>query len=147
MFAITADQTRAHITPDSRTLTSSCGWGFSAVHTCSMGTWVFTLLLKIWRAQCEAASDYKKTRKPHQEQHEKNLKMENTLEVAFNLTEESVHFNILLLIKFLPNPGKTGQNDIHKPVRSNLWKEMRPVYKFWEEKRSTTQQGHSSSNL
>lgn len=88
----------------------------------------------------------KKTNKPH-EKHEKNLKMENTLEVAFNLTEKSVHFNVLLLIKFFPNPGKTGQNDINKPVRSNLWKEMRSVYKSWEGKRSTTQQGHSSSNL
>lgn len=30
-----------------RSLTSSCGWGFSAVHTCSMGTCVFTRPLKI----------------------------------------------------------------------------------------------------
>ena len=49
------------------------------------------------------------------------------LEVAFYLAEESVHLNILLLIKFLTDPGQTGQNNVHKPVRTDLQVEIRAL--------------------
>lgn len=43
-----------------------------------------------------------------------------SLEEAFDLAEESVHLNVLLLIKLLTDPGQAGQNHVHEPVRPNL---------------------------
>lgn len=42
------------------------------------------------------------------------------LEVSFDLAEESVHLNILFLIKLLTDPRQAGQHHVHKPVRPNL---------------------------
>lgn len=51
------------------------------------------------------------------------------LEVAFDLAEKSVHLNILLLVKLLPDPGQTGQHHVYKPVRPNLRTQTRPLTK------------------
>uniref|UniRef100_A0A3Q3VWD9 Thiosulfate sulfurtransferase/rhodanese-like domain-containing protein 2 n=1 Tax=Mola mola TaxID=94237 RepID=A0A3Q3VWD9_MOLML len=37
------------------------------------------------------------------------------LEVAFDLAEKSVHLDVLLLVKLLPDPGQTGQHHVYKP--------------------------------
>lgn len=59
----------------------------------------------------------------------KENKADILLEVAFDLAEKSVHLDILLLVKLLPDPGQTGQNHIHKPVRPNLRMQTRLLTK------------------
>ena len=49
------------------------------------------------------------------------------LEVAFDLAEQSVHLNVLLLIQLLTDPGQAGQDNIHEPVRSHLRTQVGPV--------------------
>lgn len=54
------------------------------------------------------------------------------LEIAFNLTEKSVHLHVFLLIKLFSNPGKTRKHHIYKPVRPNLWRKPDIVQKLYK---------------
>lgn len=43
-----------------------------------------------------------------------------SLEVAFDLAEESVHLSVLLFVELLADPRQTGQHHVHEPVGPDL---------------------------